>query len=104
VVATLDARRTVPEVPYITSPGLRVSALVTDLGTFERREGEFVLTAVPEGPDTLEERIERVRERCGWPLDVADQVSELAAPTPAEVETLRRWDPQQRFLRPDGAR
>jgi len=104
VVATLDARRTVDEVPYITSPGLRVSALVTDLGTFERRDGGFVLTAVPVGPDTLDDRIERVRQKCGWPLEVADQVSELAAPTADEVETLRRWDPQQRFLRPDGAR
>jgi hypothetical protein len=63
-----------------------------------------VLTAVPVGPDTLDDRIERVRQKCGWPLEVADQVSELAAPTADEVETLRRWDPQQRFLRPDGAR
>jgi hypothetical protein len=33
---------------------------------------------------------------------VADEVDELAVPTASEVEALRRWDPQRRFLRPDG--
>ena len=103
VVATLAPRRTVEAVPYVTSPGDRVSALVTDLGTFERIDGAFVLTAVPEGPEELDSRIERVRQRCGWELVVADEVAELGSPTAAEVETLRRWDPQQRFLRPDDA-
>ena len=59
-MATLAPRRTVEAVPYVTSPGDRVSALVTDLGTFERIDGGFVLTAVPEGPEDLDRRIERV--------------------------------------------
>jgi acyl CoA:acetate/3-ketoacid CoA transferase beta subunit len=101
VVATLAPRRTVDDVPYITSPGVRVRALVTDLATFERGEGAFVLTAVPEGPEPLDERIERVRRICGWEVTVADHVAELGNPTEEEVEALRRWDPQQRFLRPD---
>jgi acyl CoA:acetate/3-ketoacid CoA transferase beta subunit/acyl CoA:acetate/3-ketoacid CoA transferase alpha subunit len=101
VVATLAPRRTVDMVPYITSPGTKVSALVTDLATFERQEGSLVLTAVPEGPDQLDERIDRVRRLCGWELAVADHVVELESPTGVEVEALRRWDPQQRFLRPD---
>jgi acyl CoA:acetate/3-ketoacid CoA transferase beta subunit len=78
-----------------------VRALVTDLATFERGEGAFVLTAVPEGPEPLDERVERVRRICGWEVTVADHVAELANPTDDEVEVLRRWDPQQRFLRPD---
>ncbi len=67
VVATLAPRRTVEEVPYVTSPGDRVRALVTDLGTFERREGRLVLTAVPAAGDgedgdgaTIAERVEVV--------------------------------------------
>jgi acyl CoA:acetate/3-ketoacid CoA transferase beta subunit len=103
VVATLAPRRTVDAVPYVTSPGFRVRALVTDLGTFERDDGGFVLTAVPEGPDPLRERIEQVRQLCGWELAVAEEVVELARPRGDEVEALRRWDPQQRFLRPDPA-
>jgi acyl CoA:acetate/3-ketoacid CoA transferase beta subunit/acyl CoA:acetate/3-ketoacid CoA transferase alpha subunit len=101
VVATLAPRRTVESVPYVTSPGDRVAALVTDLGTFERVDGSFVLTSVPIGPGDLDQRVDRVRARCGWELAVADDVPELPEPTAAEVETLRRWDPQQRFLRPD---
>lgn len=102
VVATLAPRRTVEEVPYVTSPGARVSALVTDLGIFERRDGGFVLTAVPDGPGSREERVEAVRARCGWPLECAEALVELPAPTAEEVEVLRRWDPERRFLRPDG--
>jgi acyl CoA:acetate/3-ketoacid CoA transferase alpha subunit/acyl CoA:acetate/3-ketoacid CoA transferase beta subunit len=101
VVATLAPRRTVESVPYVTSPGDRVSALVTDLGTFERRDGVFVLTAVPEGPGDLRQRVDAVRNLCGWELAVAPEVRELPGPTADEVEALRRWDPQQRFLRPD---
>ncbi len=62
-----------------------------------------MLTAVPEGPEELDRRIDRVREQCGWELAVAGDVAELAAPSTAEVETLRCWDPQRRFLRPDDA-
>ncbi len=101
VVATLAPRRTVEVVPYVTSPGKRVRALVTDLGTFEKRDGMFVLTAVADGPETVAARVERIRATCGWALDVADQVASLDPPAPAEIEQLRRWDPRQRFLRPD---
>ena len=51
VVATLAPRRTVDAVPYVTSPGVKVRSLVTDLATFTREAGGFVLTAVPEGPE-----------------------------------------------------
>ncbi len=103
VVATLAPRRTVEQVPYVTSPGERVRALVTDLGTFERREGRLVLTAVPAGPGEAADRVARVRQRCGWTLECADRLDELPDPTAEEIETIRRWDPERRFLRPDGA-
>lgn len=100
VVTTLTPRRTVAAAPYVTSPGVRVSHLVTDLATFERGEdGRFVLTSVPAGEGSVAERIERVRARCGWDLVVADQVAETAPPTADELARLRRWDPQGTFLR-----
>jgi acyl CoA:acetate/3-ketoacid CoA transferase beta subunit/acyl CoA:acetate/3-ketoacid CoA transferase alpha subunit len=101
VIATLTKRRTVERVPYVTSPGERVRILCTDLGTFEKTAtGDgFVLTAVPEGPEPLADRIERVRERCGWELVVADEVAELAPPTVDEVARLRAWDVHGWFLR-----
>ncbi|HEX5366235.1 MAG TPA: CoA-transferase [Acidimicrobiales bacterium] len=101
VVATLTRRRTVAQVPYVTSPGRRVQALVTDLGTFEKdADGTLVLTAVAPGEGTVRSRVEEVRARCGWDLRTAASLAELAAPEPAEVAALRRWDPQGLFLRP----
>jgi len=98
VMATMTSRRTVETCPYITSPGARVRAFVTDLGIFEKGPDDtFVLTAVPAGDDA----VARVEAVCGWPLEVAPQLAILAPPDPADVETLRRWDPEGRFLRPD---
>ncbi len=101
VVTTLTERRTIGQVPYVTSPGDRVRALVTDLGTFEKSEaGTLVLTAVAPGGGSVEERVREIGARAGWDLEVAPGVTELAALEPADVEMLRRWDPQGFFLRP----
>jgi acyl CoA:acetate/3-ketoacid CoA transferase beta subunit len=95
VVATLTPQRTVAECSYITSPGERVRALVTDLGAFEKRDGELVLTALAPGTT-----VDEVRELCGWELRVAEgQLLVLDAPTVDEVAALRRWDPRGWFLR-----
>ena len=100
VVATLTPERTPPECGYITSPGRNVRALVTDLGTLEKDDGdELVLTAVPVGEGTLSERVDAARAACGWDLAVAAEVRELAAPTADEIAALRRWDPRGWFLR-----
>ena len=80
---------------YVTSPGERVQALVTDLGTFTKHDGELVLSAL--APDAT---VERIRELCGWELRVAPgELPVLGEVTPSEVEPLRRWDPQGWFLR-----
>jgi acyl CoA:acetate/3-ketoacid CoA transferase beta subunit len=101
VMATLTKRRTVESCPYVTSPGERVRAFVTDLGTFEKGPGgTLVLTSVAPGDGTVADRVARIAEVCGWPLEVAPDVVELAPPDPADIEALRRWDPQGRFLRP----
>jgi acyl CoA:acetate/3-ketoacid CoA transferase alpha subunit/acyl CoA:acetate/3-ketoacid CoA transferase beta subunit len=96
VVATLTAQRTVADCDYITSPGTRVRALVTDLGTFEKDAGgEFVLTALAPGAT-----VDEIRGLCGFELRLGpDDLPVLDAPTSAEVEALRRWDPRGWFLR-----
>jgi acyl CoA:acetate/3-ketoacid CoA transferase alpha subunit len=100
VVATLTPGRTPSECGYVTSPGRAVRALVTDLGTLEKQgSDELVLTAVPEGDGTIEDRIDAARAACGWDLAVAAGVRELPAPTADEVAALRRWDPRGWFLR-----
>jgi acyl CoA:acetate/3-ketoacid CoA transferase alpha subunit len=103
VMSTLTRRRAVADVPYVTSPGRRVRAFVTDLALFERDgDGELALTAVAPGAGTVAERIDRVRTLCPWDLHVAHDVVELDPPDPAHLERLRRWDPEGRFLRPGG--
>ncbi len=69
VVATLTPARTPERCGYVTSPGRTVRALVTDLGLLEKHGDELVLTAVPEGPDRLEDRVAAARAACGWDLD-----------------------------------
>ncbi len=99
VVATLTPERTPPECGYVTSPGRNVRALVTDLGTLEKTDGdELVLSAVPAG-SALEDRVGAARAACGWDLSVAGEVRELSAPTADEIAALRRWDPRGWFLR-----
>ena len=101
VVTTLTSRRLVTDVPYITSVGTHVRAVVTDLALFEKGDdGVLALTAVAPGPGSVAERIAAIRAPCPWELTVADQVAELGHPEQAHVERLRRWDPQGRFLRP----
>ncbi len=93
VVTTLTDRRTVEHVPYVTSPGSRVSTIATDLGVLERTAGGFVLTAVVPGA------LEVVRDRVAWDLTVSPDCVELSPPTAEEVRALRTWDPQGFFLR-----
>jgi acyl CoA:acetate/3-ketoacid CoA transferase beta subunit len=102
VMATLTGRRTVDRVPYITSPGQRVRAFVSDLGIFEKGDDDtFVLTAVAPGPGTAEERVGTIGSLCGWELSVARDLTELAPAEETHVHALRRWDPRGHFLRPD---
>jgi acyl CoA:acetate/3-ketoacid CoA transferase alpha subunit/acyl CoA:acetate/3-ketoacid CoA transferase beta subunit len=100
VVATLTPERTPTECGYVTSPGRNVRALLTDLGTLEKVDGdELVLTAVPAGESALEQRVDAARAACGWDLSVAGELRELSPPTAEEIAALRRWDPRGWFLR-----
>lgn len=103
VVATLTPQRTPADCSYITSPGRAVRALITDLGVLEKlgdlASSELVLTAVPAGDATIADRIAAAQAACGWPLEVASNVVELAAPAADEIAMLRQWDPRGWFLR-----
>jgi acyl CoA:acetate/3-ketoacid CoA transferase beta subunit len=94
VVATLTPARTVEQCSYVTSPGERVRALVTDLATFEKHDGELVLTALD--ADTT---VDDVRELVGWELHTAGDIATRSPIDAADVAALRKWDPQGWFLR-----
>lgn len=99
LVARQEARSFVSRVDFVTSPGERVSGLVSTHGRFERRGGELVLTGVfaSAGPDR-QAVVEAIRARCGWPLAVADELAWIPPASDDEVAMLRVFDPERFFL------
>lgn len=106
IIMAHEQRRFVPRVDYITSPGYgegagwreRVglprggpAAVITTLGVlrFDEASGEMVLAATHPGVS-----VDEVVASTGWPLVVADAVSETPAPTDEELAILRRFDPE----------
>jgi len=100
VVAQQRLQTFVDKCEYITSPGKRITCCVSTMGRFEKRGGdEFVLTGYF-GMEGLarEEAVREIKERCGWELQVADDVEALPAATAEELALLRMFDPERFFL------
>lgn len=100
VVAQQRLQTFVDRVEYVTSPGTRISAVVSTMGRFEKRgTGEFILTGYF-GFDGLseEESVQEIKDRCGWDLNVADDVEALPPATGEELALVRMFDPERFFL------
>ena len=76
--------------------GRGVTRLITPLGVLSRGlDDELVLSSVNPGVD-----IAQVRAATGWPLKVADAISDAAPPTAEELRVLREvLDPGRIYLR-----
>jgi acyl CoA:acetate/3-ketoacid CoA transferase alpha subunit/acyl CoA:acetate/3-ketoacid CoA transferase beta subunit len=101
VVAIVMHSRTrlVEEVPYVTSPGDRVRAIVTNQGILERVDGEFQLVGyVARQDESARETVQRIVTDTGWDVRIGTEVSALPEPTPAELRLLRAFDPRRTFL------
>lgn len=99
LVARQQLRGFVPEVDFVTSPGDRVSGLVSTHGRYERRDGELVLTEVFQSAgDSPQAVVEEIRSLCGWPLRVADELAWVPAASEEQVAMLRVFDPERAFL------
>ncbi|MHB8342574.1 MAG: hypothetical protein ACYDB7_15590, partial [Mycobacteriales bacterium] len=98
VVTLLRPERTPAQVPYVTSPGDRVSTVVTDLGILRRQDGELRLAAVPGDAESGPAAVRTAVASCGWPLPVAREVHWITPPAPEEILRLRRFDPRRLFL------
>ncbi len=88
VVAKQARGRFVERVNYITSPGARVSTVVTQFGVYRKVGDELVLTGV-----FAEDGANAARAECGWALRVAEKVEILPPPTDAERAQVRAFDP-----------
>lgn len=94
IVILNQSRDRFPEtLPYTTCPGDKVTTVVSTMGVFTKPIGKAELRLAACLPDpklpSLEDRIKRVQDNCGWLLKLADKVEEVARPTPDELKLLR---------------
>ena len=98
VVSLARPERLVERVGYVTSPGHRVTRIVTDRGVLRRREGVLRIAAVPSGDGSVADRVRALAGVCGWDVESEREVEELDVVTHDEVMALRRFDPERLFL------
>jgi acyl CoA:acetate/3-ketoacid CoA transferase alpha subunit/acyl CoA:acetate/3-ketoacid CoA transferase beta subunit len=98
VVSLARPERLVERVGYVTSPGHRVTRIVTDRGVFRRQDGVLRIAAVPSGSGPVADRVQALADVCGWEVETARQVEILDPVTGDEVLALRRYDPERLFL------
>src|SRR5687768_15179711 len=84
VVTKLDKRAFPAKVDFITSPGNRVTRVITDKCVFDR-DGELVLTGLYEGVT-----IDDVRANIGWDLRVAPTIGVIDPPNGDALEALEQ--------------
>jgi acyl CoA:acetate/3-ketoacid CoA transferase beta subunit len=96
VIVAIDQSRNrfVQNLPHLTCPGDRVSTVVSTMGVFRKTSQKEKLSLVACFPDpslsTLEERIRRIQDNCGWPLERTDPIEEMAEPNDYELQ-LKHW-------------
>jgi len=96
VVTAQSKKRCVEKLDYLTSPGDRVSTLITDMGVFRKgADGKFVLTGCIIGPDSnnMASKQDEIQENCGWKVIKTPSVTSVAYPTERELALLRMFDP-----------
>ena len=86
VITKLDKRAFPEKVDFVTSPGGRVSRVITDKCIFDR-EGELVLAALFPGVT-----VDDVRALVGWDIVVRSAVRTVAPPAASDLAALRRLE------------
>jgi glutaconate CoA-transferase, subunit B len=83
VIAPHSSRTFVERLDFLTTTGARTTAVITDLGVLEPREGELTLTALHPGVT-----VEQAQEATGWELRVADELATTEPPSDEELRAL----------------
>jgi len=84
VIAPHSPRTFVEQLDFRTTSGRHTTAVITDLGVLEPRDGELTLTALHPGVT-----VDEVRAATGWELRVADEPAVTPEPTDEELSALR---------------
>ena len=98
VVTRLARNKLVEQVEYVTSPGTRVQAVVTERGVFEKdaSTGRMVLTRyVPQVGQPVAATLDEISAACGWPLETSPGLQAMQPAELAELEVVRRLLPQR---------
>ena len=84
VMLKQSPRTFVEQLDFRTTSGRHTTAVITDLGVLEPRDGELTLTALHPGVT-----VDEVRAATGWELRVADEPAVTPEPTDEELSALR---------------
>lgn len=91
------------ELPYVSTPGVNVKTVVSDMGIFQKlnEDQELTLTHFFKGedPGASEKEVERIKTNCGWQLKVASDLGRCPKPTPQQIALLRSFDPEGLVLK-----
>lgn len=100
VLTPMNPFRCVEKVGYVTAPGQRVKAVVTDRGVLEKEGDDETLTLTGYFGERKDEPhvLEKIRSQCGWELKISAQLKRLDPPTAEELLDIRLFDPKGFFL------
>jgi glutaconate CoA-transferase, subunit B len=107
IIMNHEKRRFTSKVQYITSPGFGDGGnwrerhglsgggprrVITSMGifSFEAETHEMTLSSFHPGVT-----VEQIKNETGWPIRIAQNVSETAPPTEMELAAVRKYDPKR---------
>jgi glutaconate CoA-transferase subunit B len=107
IIMNHEKRRFTSKVQYITSPGFGAGVnwrerhglsgggprrVITSMGifSFEAQTHEMILSSFHPGVT-----VEQIKNETGWPIRIAQNVSETALPTEMELAAVRKYDPKR---------
>lgn len=104
VMVTLEQtkERFLESVPYVTSPGTKVTTVISQYGVFEKLPGRFELefTGYFKSSEVSSDAdaVHAVQDRCGWPIKIRGPLKAYPQASADELRFLRSFDPKRLFL------
>jgi acyl CoA:acetate/3-ketoacid CoA transferase alpha subunit/acyl CoA:acetate/3-ketoacid CoA transferase beta subunit len=104
VVAMMNgnSKKFVKQVPYVTSPGDKVSTIFTNVAVLTRENSEDGFTVsnwIPsEENGSLADYKNKLSQLLPWDFDIDAQAEIISEPTEQELKWVRAFDPQREFL------
>jgi len=93
VVLNQAKDRFVEDLAYVTGRGDNVTTVISTMGIFKKQTPKTELRLTGCFPssktDSLEEKKKKMKDRCGWTLELGLNIEEVPIPTKRELELLR---------------